>query len=128
MWLRLHILLPLLPCVYADQEACPTRNLRVLLATALVLLLGSPLIRAQPKNHPGDLVLANQDAPEKGRLGVRATTITAASARSIGSVLWEELLDMLVGVIGGVWTTWLRGNQVLHDVFAASLILFIVIF
>ena len=114
--------------MYADQEACPTRNLRILLATALVLLLGSPLIRAQSKNHPGDLTSANQDAPENGRLGIRATISTAASARSIGSVLWEELLDMLVGVVGGVWTTWLRGNQVLHDIFAASFILCIVIF
>ncbi len=42
--LRLKILLPLLPIVYADREADRTKNLRYQLARALPPILASPLV------------------------------------------------------------------------------------
>ncbi len=44
--LRLKILLPLLPIVYADREADRTKNLRYQLARALPAILASPLLCA----------------------------------------------------------------------------------
>lgn len=46
VWLRLGVLMPLLPLVYADSEADPAKNLRPLLAQALLRLIASPAIRA----------------------------------------------------------------------------------
>jgi hypothetical protein len=48
VWLRLRLLLPLLPTVRADREAENKKNLRLCLAQALPHLLMSPYLRWDP--------------------------------------------------------------------------------
>ena len=44
VWVRLKLLLPLLPLVYADPEPDSNKNMRVLLAKALMPVMASPLV------------------------------------------------------------------------------------
>ena len=44
VWVRLKLLLPLLPLVYADPEPDSTKNMRAALAKALLPIMASPLV------------------------------------------------------------------------------------
>ncbi len=52
LWVRLRLLLPLLPIVYADPEPNPDKSLRTRLAQALVHVITSPLIWQAPRSTP----------------------------------------------------------------------------
>ncbi|KAF8057641.1 hypothetical protein HT031_005990 [Scenedesmus sp. PABB004] len=102
VWLRLRLLLPLLPTVRADREADPRKNLRACLAAALPHLLVSTYLRAQPAPGRGDVAAA-----------------AAAAAADAGHPLFQRVLLMLSAVLSGDWAGWLRGaNKRLREVAA----------
>lgn len=91
VWMRLQVLLPLLPVVYSDREPDPKKNLRDVLSVALVQLLGSPAARADPW-------LGSQDP---------SASAATAAATAAGDSLFSRLLAVLHGLLGGQWATWL---------------------
>ena len=102
VWLRLAVLLPLLPVVYADREPDGARNLRARLAAALLRILASPLVHAPPAGLPGGA----------GQEGGGQAAAAAAAAAAAGESLFERLLSVLHALLGGAWAAWLRGDQV----------------
>ncbi|KAK9835009.1 hypothetical protein WJX81_003856 [Elliptochloris bilobata] len=82
VWLRLAVLLPLLPVVYADREPDAGRNLRARLATALLRILVSPAAEA-----------------------------AAAAEERAGESLFERVAAVQHALLGGTWAAWLRGDQ-----------------
>ena len=96
-WLRLGMLLPLLPTVHADREADPQRNRKGQLIPALarmILLLPTP--RLSP-SAPSTL--------RRSRLNNRATRdaeLLAAAVDSAGETLQERLLAVLATLLAGV--------------------------
>ncbi len=101
VWLRLAVLLPLLPVVYADREPDGARNLRARLAAALLRILASPLVHAPPAGPPGGA----------GQEGDGQAAAAAAAAAAAGESLFERLLSVLHALLGGAWAAWLRGDQ-----------------
>ncbi len=61
MWLRLSILLPLLPIVFTDKEADGRRNLRSQLVPALTQLVASPIM-----HHSSALAFTPRGSPAGG--------------------------------------------------------------
>ncbi|BDA40350.1 probable mediator of RNA polymerase II transcription subunit 12 at N-terminal half [Coccomyxa sp. Obi] len=85
--LRLKILMPLLPVVYADRETDRTKNLRYMLARALLPILASPLVYASFRDSKAD--------PDEGKAGT----------------LFRQLLAVKHALLSPKWATWLRGTQ-----------------
>ncbi|CAL8467360.1 g6897 [Coccomyxa elongata] len=90
--LRLTILLPLLPIVYADREADRTKNLRYQLARALPAILASPLLRASFSRCCGR---ESKAGPGEGKT----------------ESLFGQLLAVMHALLSPEWATWLRGSQ-----------------
>jgi len=88
VWMRLQVLIPLLPVVYSDQEPDPKKNLRSMLSSSLVQLLRSAPIRSPP---------------------------SSAAASAAAATAWEplssRLLAVLHGLLGGQWATWLSRHS-----------------
>ena len=99
IWLRLAILFPLLPVVYADPEPAPAKNLRVHLGRAVVSLAAFPLVRNGCCSSAGQL-----HAPAAGGSG-------AWGARELQG-LFERLAALLQALGSARWPAWLQGNQV----------------
>lgn len=117
MWLRLAVLLPLLPVVYADREPDAARNLRARLATALLRILIAPAVRGTPGGAPDEtldptLGLGLPGAAAAAGAAADAATAAAAAARAAGESLFERLAAVQHALLGGTWASWLRGDQV----------------
>ncbi len=112
VWLRLTLLLPLLPAVYIDKETDARKNLGQQLVPALMQLLASPVLQApaqhaqhgQQGGHPLLWVLL-----EMARVSVRGYD---GQAREMGAAateaavcaeeaLTERLLNVFVGMVSG---------------------------
>ena len=106
VWMRLAVLLPLLPVVYADREPDQARNLRARLAAALLRILASPHTRAPPFAEPDQAPRAGAARP------TAAAAAAAAAAERAGESLFARLLSVLHALLGGTWAAWLRGDQV----------------
>jgi hypothetical protein len=90
VWLRLSLLLPLLPVVYADKDPDARRNLRLQLVPLLLQLLASPVIH-HIGTAPSSLHPATVAAEHLQRLAVRqdlpSTSTAAAAATSVSSAI-----------------------------------------
>ena len=124
--LRLGLLLPLLPVVRADRASDPKRNLRLLLAGALPLLLSSPYMR--PRTFvdaiegpwivngcllpPACLELQDPSSVVSGDSADTCGFATSASdaCMAIGVPLWELLQQVSVALMAAEWPMWLRGK------------------
>ncbi|KXZ53328.1 hypothetical protein GPECTOR_7g1222 [Gonium pectorale] len=89
LWLRVRVLMPLMPLIYSDRESDARRNLRSQLVPALVQLLASPLIWApQASPAPGPpqpgtgcgAAAAAATQPPAGAGTVFGTAFTTAAA------------------------------------------------
>ena len=96
IWLRLTILSPLLPVVYADHEPSPAKNLRVLLARALVSLATLPAVRG---GSCSPVAQAGSPVPDEW-----------GAAQLNG--LFERIAGLLQALGSESWPAWLQGNQV----------------
>ena len=115
--LRLQLLLPLLPLIYADREQDPARNLRHVLAHALLQLLGSPLLQQSiGQAHSLTMPLldlgttgTNTDVPDRVLEQHDATgQACAAAERGAGVSLWLRLLHVFHATLAGSWAAWLK--------------------
>lgn len=98
VWLRLLMLMPLLPVIYLHREADPAKNLRYGLAHCLIRLAAHPLISAPSASG----LVPDSDA----------VAAAAAAAAEAGEPLFARLLSVLLGVVGNSWASWLRGDKV----------------
>jgi hypothetical protein len=111
VWLRLRLLLPLLPTVRADREPDSKKNLRVCLAQTLPHLLVSPYVR-------GEAAAATASGDAAAAVGADDLPLAAAAAAAeAGHSLFDRLLLMLSALLSGEWAGWLRGaNRKLRQV------------
>jgi hypothetical protein len=100
VWLRLRLLLPLLPTVRADRERDSKKNLRVCLAQTLPHLLVSPYLLGNPATAAAGSSAADDMA-----------LVAAAAAAEAGHPLFDRLLLMLSALLSGDWAGWLRGSN-----------------
>jgi len=91
IWMRLQVLLPLMPMVYSDRETEQKRNLRDMLISSLLQLLGSSAVRAPS--------------------GAGSTPEDASAAAGAGEPLFGRLLAVLHGLLGGQWAAWLARHS-----------------
>lgn len=99
IWLRLAILSPLLPAVYADQVTpAQGKSLRQQMAEALLCLAIHPWVRqgCRSRPHPPQAV--------------------GAQAQTWGQQQLQGLFDWMTGLLQGLvsdsWPGWLKGDQV----------------
>eukprot|EP00884_Botryococcus_braunii_P019729 jgi/Botrbrau1/643/Bobra.0161s0032.1 len=103
VWMRLLMLMPLLPVIYPHREQDPAKNLRQGLATSLTKLAAHPLLNAVPA--------------AQGAGAGAAEAAAAAAAEEAGEPLFGRLLSILFAVLGVSWAPWLRGEKTnLRDV------------
>ncbi|KAK9916244.1 hypothetical protein WJX75_000426 [Coccomyxa subellipsoidea] len=88
---RMQILLPLLPVVYADREADRAKNLRYQLARALLPILASPLVYGtfRESKECGNAVMRDEQT----------------------GPLFQQLQAVMHALLAPEWAIWLRGNQ-----------------
>lgn len=98
-WLRLALLLPLLPLVYKHRSADAGGGLRGQLLRALLRLLASPAVCA-------DAAAAAADCA--GTVSGRAAATAAAAAAAAGEPLPQRLLHLLRALLVGGWASWMR--------------------
>ncbi|KAL4423112.1 hypothetical protein ABPG77_004795 [Micractinium sp. CCAP 211/92] len=98
-WLRLALLLPLLPLVYKHRSADAGAGLRGQLLRALLRLLASPAVRADAA-----AALAGSDGTDSSR----AAATAAAAAAAAGEPLPQRLLHLLRALLVGGWASWMR--------------------
>lgn len=98
-WLRLALLLPLLPLVYKHRSADAGAGLRGQLLRALLRLLASPAVRTDAA-----AALAGSDGTDSGR----AAATAAAAAAAAGEALPQRLLHLLRALLVGGWASWMR--------------------
>ncbi|GFR49621.1 hypothetical protein Agub_g11632, partial [Astrephomene gubernaculifera] len=134
LWVRLRVLMPLLPLIYKDREPDPRRNLRCQLVPALLQLLASHLLWSQPQSQPSAAAAAAGPAGTGGGggVGVAAAADVAsaeggeaalaaaagAAAALAGEALHERLLHVLSALVCDQWASWLKppGLKKLKDV------------
>eukprot|EP00898_Chlorokybus_atmophyticus_P001512 jgi/Chlat1/2361/Chrsp17S02808 len=93
LWTRLQFLFPLLPMVFADREANHDRNMRSLLAPAILRMLGSKVV---------------QDIPVPTDLKEDVAAAALAAATEAGETLWDRLLAVLHALLSPCWVSWLK--------------------
>lgn len=98
-WLRLALLLPLLPLVYKHRSADGGGGLRGQLLHALLRLLASPAVRTDA---------AAAAAAGAGTVSGHATATAAAAAAAAGEPLPQRLLHLLRALLVGGWASWMR--------------------
>lgn len=95
VWLRLALLLPLLPLVYKHRGAGDaSSSLRGQLLRALVRLLAVPAVRAS--------------TVAAGAAAGPAASAAAAAADAAGEPLPQRLLHLLRALLVGGWASWMR--------------------
>ncbi|KAL4854931.1 hypothetical protein ACK3TF_004402 [Chlorella vulgaris] len=99
VWMRLSLLLPLLPLIYKHRAADSGGGLRGQLLLALLRLLAAPAINA-------DASLAVADAP--ANQPAAAVAAAAAAAAAAGEPLSQRLLHLLRALLVGGWASWMR--------------------
>ncbi|GAX83539.1 hypothetical protein CEUSTIGMA_g10964.t1, partial [Chlamydomonas eustigma] len=123
LWLRLSILLPLLPIIHADRDPDSRGNLRNLLVPALVHLLLAPHIR--PLAPVGSALALQQgrlfkvpnslsrQKPSWEKLCLKYPDVAAAlqAQDAAGESLQDRLSAILAALLSGGWASWLRGRQ-----------------
>ncbi|GAX80294.1 hypothetical protein CEUSTIGMA_g7732.t1 [Chlamydomonas eustigma] len=123
LWLRLSILLPLLPIIHADRDPDSRGNLRNLLVPALVHLLLAPHIR--PLAPVGSALALQQgrlfkvpsslsrQKPSWETLCLKYPDVAAAlqAQDAAGESLQDRLSAILAALLSGGWASWLRGRQ-----------------
>lgn len=103
VWLRLALLLPLLPLVYKHRTADASNSLRAQLLRALLRLLAVPAVRADAA------VQAAAEAAAAPSCGASwAATAAAAAAEAAGEPLPQRLLHLLQALLVGGWASWMR--------------------
>lgn len=98
LWLRLQLLLPLLPVVYADKEADAALNLRSRLAHICAHLCLDPVVWADPDD------------------GSAAAGTARAAAAQAGEPLFSRLVHVLAAMLADDWASWVRGDRKLRAV------------
>mgnify|MGYP001810561043 CR=1 FL=1 len=93
-WLRLALLLPLLPLVYKHRAADASGGLRGQLVRALLRLLATPAAQA--------------DAAAASGADGQAAATAAAAAAAAGEPLPQRLLQLLRALLVGGWASWMR--------------------
>ncbi|KAL4458306.1 hypothetical protein ABPG75_013171 [Micractinium tetrahymenae] len=99
IWLRLAMLLPLLPLVYKHRSADASGGLRGQLLRALLRLLAAPGVHADA---------AAAAAGSVGTVGGRVAATAAAAAAAAGEPLPQRLLHLLRALVVGGWASWMR--------------------
>ena len=120
VWVRLKLLLPLLPLIYADPEPESNKNMRVLLAKALIPIMASPLVYQHlryssaafccARPSVGDPFIKGQHTPLACRLGDGES---GSGLRAFQQALSQSLLSVWHALVGHAWAPWLLGRQVL---------------
>ncbi|PRW59457.1 mediator of RNA polymerase II transcription subunit 12 isoform X1 [Chlorella sorokiniana] len=102
VWLRLVLLLPLLPLVYKHRTADASGSLRGQLLRALLRLLAVPAVRANAAQA------AAEEAASAGPAVCRPAAAAAAAAEAAGEPLLQRLLHLLRALLVGGWASWMR--------------------
>lgn len=98
VWVRLALLLPLLPLVYKHRAADASNSLRGQLLRALLRLLAAPAVRADA---------ARARAAAAAGVG-HVEAAAAAAAEMAGEPLPQRLLHLLRALLVGGWASWMR--------------------
>ncbi|XP_010255357.1 PREDICTED: mediator of RNA polymerase II transcription subunit 12-like isoform X2 [Nelumbo nucifera] len=102
MWLRLKLLLRLFPLIYAD------RNMRLLLSSAILRLLGSRVV-----HEDADLSYPTQrSSPSKREVESPIEPSAVISLDLCGDSLFDWLLAMLHGLLSSCKPSWLKPKSV----------------
>ena len=103
VWLRLSLLLPLLPLVYKHRTtADASASLRGQLLRALLRLLAVPAVRADAAQA------AAEEAGSAGPTVGGPAAAAAAAAEAAGEPLPQRLLHLLRALLVGGWASWMR--------------------
>ena len=102
VWLRLALLLPLLPLVYKHRTADASNSLRGQLLRALLRLLAVPAVRADAAQA------AAEEVAVAGCAASGPAAAAAAAAEAAGEPLPQRLLHLLRALLVGGWASWMR--------------------